>query len=49
MLFIGRKLPNAGVNVICVGSVFHTCAAALGRYGVTANAILPSGATRNCQ
>src|SRR5580698_1605300 len=22
MLFIGRKLPNAGVNVICVGSVF---------------------------
>ena len=22
MLFIGRRLPNAGVNVICVGSVF---------------------------
>ena len=22
MLFIGRRLPNAGVNVVCVGSVF---------------------------
>ena len=22
MLFFGRRLPNSGVNVICVGSVF---------------------------
>ena len=30
MLFIGRKLPNAGVNVICVGSVFLSMCYAFG-------------------
>jgi NADH-quinone oxidoreductase subunit L len=30
MLFIGRKLPNAGVNVICVGSVFLAMCYAFG-------------------
>ena len=30
MLFIGRRLPNAGVNVICVGSVFLSMCFAFG-------------------
>src|SRR5665213_4589417 len=30
MLLIGRKLPNAGVNVICVGSVFLAMCYAFG-------------------
>src|SRR5580692_9357509 len=30
MLFIGRRLPNAGVNVICVGSVFLSMIYAFG-------------------
>ena len=30
MLFIGRRLPNAGVNVICVGSVFLAMCYAFG-------------------
>jgi NADH-quinone oxidoreductase subunit L len=30
MLFIGRRLPNSGVNVICVGSVFLSMIYALG-------------------
>ena len=30
MLFIGRRLPNAGVNVICVGSVFLAMVYAFG-------------------
>ena len=30
MLFIGRRLPNAGVNVICVGSVFLAMCFAFG-------------------
>src|SRR6266849_1717513 len=30
MLFIGRKLPNAGVNLICVGSVFLAMCYAFG-------------------
>jgi NADH-quinone oxidoreductase subunit L len=30
MLFIGRKLPNAAVNVICVGSVFLSMCYAFG-------------------
>ena len=30
MLFIGRRLPNAGVNVICVGSVFLAMSFAFG-------------------
>src|SRR6202140_3594968 len=30
MLFIGRRLPNSGVNVICVGSVFLSMTYAFG-------------------
>ena len=30
MLFIGRRLPNAGVNVVCVGSVFLSMCFAFG-------------------
>ena len=30
MLFIGRRLPNSGVNVICVGSVFLSMCFAFG-------------------
>ena len=30
MLFIGRRLPNSGVNVICVGSVFLSMIYAFG-------------------
>src|SRR6202163_1248720 len=30
MLFIGRRLPNAGVNVVCVGSVFLAMCFAFG-------------------
>ena len=30
MLFFGRKLPNSGVNVICVGSVFLSMVYAFG-------------------
>src|SRR6202166_3982238 len=30
MLFIGRRLPNAGVNVVCVGSVFLAMCYAFG-------------------
>jgi len=30
MLFIGKRLPNAGVNVICVGSVFLSMCYAFG-------------------
>src|SRR3974390_2015887 len=30
MLFIGRRLPNAGVNAVCVGSVFLSMCFAFG-------------------
>ena len=30
MLFIGRRLPNAAVNVVCVGSVFLSMCFAFG-------------------
>ena len=30
MLFVGRRLPNAGVNVVCVGSVFLSMTFAFG-------------------
>src|SRR6267378_2265391 len=30
MLFIGRRLPNIGVNVVCVGSVFLSMCFAFG-------------------
>ena len=30
MLFIGKRLPNAGVNVVCVGSVFLSMCFAFG-------------------
>src|ERR1700674_3343516 len=30
MLFIGRRLPNAGVNIVCVGSVFLSMCFAFG-------------------
>jgi len=33
MLFIGRRLPNIGVNVVCVGSVSSRCALPLAPSG----------------